>query len=269
MKQHILEEIIEKINSGAPPTHLSEFKKFDKKFYENLIFSIVGLHFEEREAHIRWEELLKHKYFMSEKLGYNVGIQVAALDYFFNYLKVLKNPIIMERKSFEKTETRAKFDQLTKVYNRQFLMYKLRTLVKKGNQFCILFFDIDNFKIYNDKNGHLAGDVALMEVTRIVRLLIDKGEFIGRWGGEEFIVAFPKNTKDQTLKKALRLKQYIEDFPIANEAVLPNGELTVSGGIACFPSEGGDIEKIIAVADKRLYSAKTLGKNRIIHEDSD
>lgn len=264
MKKKIFDEILQRIEQGATDKEISELKAFNPNFYGDLLYEIIGLRFSEKEAHFYWNELLKHKYYISEKVGRNVGIYVAALDYFYNLKKMIKEPMIIEKRKFKSTEKRAKIDPLTHVYNRDYFLYQANNLIKAGRPFCIFFFDIDDFKMYNDLNGHLAGDVALMEVTRIARVLLERNEIIARWGGEEFVILFPNCHKQCAYEKAERFRKYVKDFPIANESVLPNKELTISGGLACYPEDGNAIENILAKADALLYKAKSEGKNKIM-----
>lgn len=263
MKKQVYEEIMQKIRDGISEGETDDRRQPNAKFYSEFLNEIVSVKFSEREAHFYWTELMKHKYFLSAKIGRDIGIYVTALDYFYNEKKIIKEPKIIEREKYIRTERRAEIDPLTKVYNHGYLVYRAKELIRKNQQFCLLFFDIDDFKKYNDTNGHLAGDVALMEVTRVVRVLRSSGELIGRWGGEEFVVIFPDCDRDCAYKKSERLRRYIEDFPVANENILPGGELTISGGIACFPADGQNIEEIVAKADAHQYEAKSSGKNRI------
>lgn len=127
----------------------------------------------------------------------------------------------------------------------------------------IVMFDIDDFKEKNDTYGHQAGDFVLVEIVKIVRANIRSIDFIARYGGEEFILVFPETPSKAAFNLADRLRSIImeNDFKYKDNI---NMEITISGGIATYPDNGSDSETLIKVADKKLYSAKKNGKNKII-----
>lgn len=159
-------------------------------------------------------------------------------------------------------------DPLTKLYNRRFLYQRAtEELVRaKGYSSPVSFFmfDIDNFKHYNDTNGHPEGDRLLVSMTELIRNVTRKTSILARYGGEEFIVLLPNIDKEAAFIYAERVRNLIESTPFPYREKQPLGLVSISGGIAEFPSDGNTLEELIQLADAALYKAKENGRNRII-----
>jgi diguanylate cyclase (GGDEF)-like protein len=136
--------------------------------------------------------------------------------------------------------------------------------IREGTPISIFLFDIDNFKHYNDTNGHDEGDKLLRELSEIVRTVTRKNSVIVRYGGEEFIVMLPGITKEDALIYAERLREKIAEYPFMHRENQPLGCVSISGGVASFPIDGDSIYKVIQLADMSLYKAKSEGRNRVI-----
>jgi diguanylate cyclase (GGDEF)-like protein len=126
-----------------------------------------------------------------------------------------------------------------------------------------MMIDIDYFKQYNDLNGHIAGDVALREMAAILRRSVKREDVVARYGGEEFAVVLWNTDKSLGTVVAERLRREVQAVEFPNEQVLPAGDLTVSIGLAGFPSDSQDRAGLIARADQALYAAKRTGRNRV------
>ena len=165
----------------------------------------------------------------------------------------------------------ANTDSLTGLNNRNYLLkmakhYEEKSF-RKGTVISIFLFDIDNFKHYNDTNGHGAGDKLLKELGQLIRGATRKESTIARYGGEEFIVMLPDISKEDAFIYAERLREKVSQHPFQNREKQPLGFLSISGGVASFPEDGDSIYKVIHLADMSLYQAKSEGKNRILlHE---
>lgn len=158
-------------------------------------------------------------------------------------------------------------DPLTGIYNRRFIYEAFEKEIAKYKRlkkcFSIVIIDLDNFKKVNDTYGHLAGDKVLSEIALLLKSELRAMDFIGRLGGEEFLVIFSETPKKEAFLIANRLREKISSHPI----YLSSGEkifVTASFGIAECPSDGEDIDTLLAIADKRLYKAKALGKNLVV-----
>lgn len=168
---------------------------------------------------------------------------------------------------FEQTLIKSHTDSLTDLWNHGYfqslLQEELATSEKNKQPLCIIIADLDNFKVYNDKLGHQQGDKLLNQVAKVLKASARKEDTVCRYGGEEFAVLMGKTNKMEALVIAERIRQSIEKFNFQLEEILPNKQLTLSMGIACYPEDAAKKDELIIHADKALYEAKHQGKNRI------
>jgi len=163
----------------------------------------------------------------------------------------------------------ADYDGLTRLLNKRvFVGRKLAELMlaseKESEPLSVFVFDIDHFKNYNDKHGHLDGDDILRGVAQVLRASLRPGDLACRYGGEEFVVAMPHTRGDDGLAAADRIRAAIERFPFPKSGSQPLGRITISGGVAQFPVDGARGNILIEHADQALYAAKRDGRNRVI-----
>ncbi|TCT08103.1 sensor domain-containing diguanylate cyclase [Aquabacter spiritensis] len=157
----------------------------------------------------------------------------------------------------------AAIDPLTGTLNRRALRQRLDEemahAVKAGAPLAFVMVDVDHFKDYNDRHGHLQGDIALKKVATCLRGAARETDTIGRFGGEEFMLLLPETGDDTARLIAERLRERI-----ATSAEL-RWPLTVSVGVHVFHPEGKivPVDRLIALADLALYRAKQLGRNRV------
>ncbi len=129
-----------------------------------------------------------------------------------------------------------------------------------GTAYSLALLDIDYFKLYNDHYGHLAGDTALKQTTKIIRNHIRGADRLYRYGGEEFLLLLPDTNAEQALHAVNLVKNEISNSKIPH-AEAPKGILTISGGVA-----DGDADNWVAsvdAADRALYQAKQAGRDRV------
>ncbi|HTS87082.1 MAG TPA: diguanylate cyclase [Gemmatimonadales bacterium] len=156
-------------------------------------------------------------------------------------------------------------DPLTGLYNRRHLMTMLEAELRRGNRsdrgFAILMMDVDHFKTYNDAFGHQAGDDALMKVAGVLRTALREMDCPARYGGEEFVALLPDTTIDQAEEAAERIRARV------GEERFIGGQITLSIGVAEFPTHGTALDSLIASADAALYQAKRMGRDRVVRAD--
>ena len=119
--------------------------------------------------------------------------------------------------------------------------------------------DIDRFKMVNDSKGHLVGDKVLVQVSETIKKNMLGTDFVGRYGGEEFLIILPKTSREEAYIVGERIRKSIKDEEFANGT-----RITISGGVKEYEDES--IDAFIDEADKYLYHAKENGRNKIVYE---
>jgi len=122
--------------------------------------------------------------------------------------------------------------------------------------------DIDGFKQYNDKFGHIAGNKVLKEFAALLQNEVRVYDIVARYGGDEFCIIFPETDKEEALETAERIRFSIEKHKFPLEDIILGG-LTISTGLAAYPSGAKSMEELVLQADKALYKAKNAGRNLI------
>ncbi len=160
----------------------------------------------------------------------------------------------------KKLADRASTDALTGALNKRALLQEIDSLLvaRDKDVFCLLMFDIDNFKQLNDELGHVAGDMALKRLARIVKSSIREGDIFGRYGGDEFVVVFPRTPLSDARLVAERIRRRVE-----SDRTGP--PITLSMGLAAYPLDGENATSLIKAADEGLYLSKRKGRNCVSH----
>jgi len=171
------------------------------------------------------------------------------------------------RAVMEKLEEVSITDDLTQIYNHRYLIsrlhYEFERAKRYGLSISLIMLDIDHFKLYNDNNGHLAGDDALRKVAGLINGAIRETDIVGRYGGEEFAIILLHADMIQLAEVAERIRKIIEETPFPNEELQPMGKITVSIGGSCLSDGMMTMEDLIRSADEALYKAKRNGRNQI------
>ena len=164
-------------------------------------------------------------------------------------------------------ERQSTLDSLTGALNHSYFLKLLETEADfiriSSRPLSLIMLDIDYFKKYNDSFGHLVGDKVLVSITKIVQSHIKNTDLVGRWGGEEFVIALPGANGAQAFQVAERIQASMKKLELKDREDMTIPYPTISMGIAEFPGEEEDIIKLIDLADRRLYEAKDKGRNKI------
>jgi len=166
-------------------------------------------------------------------------------------------------------------DPLTGVYNRRYMEQRLQEEIAKARRYkfdlSLLLFDLDHFKLINDKHGHQAGDKVLVDMSTLVVHELRDTDILARYGGEEFLAIVPNTSPADANSLAERLRKRIEGHtffvgPVADES--EEIKLTVSIGVSSYGGSTTSQESLIHTADKNLYRAKDQGRNRVVADNS-
>jgi len=163
---------------------------------------------------------------------------------------------------YTQLEQKSRLDGLTGLFNRRHFEERLKDEISRhsryGDAFSIFMLDLDNFKAYNDAYGHLAGDLLLNQVGRIIESSVRNADQPFRYGGDEFVVVLPQTATDDAYVVAERVREHI-----AREMEKRAITVTCSIGLASYPTDGVVSDELVGVADTALYHAKRTGGNRI------
>ncbi|HEX2141026.1 MAG TPA: GGDEF domain-containing protein, partial [Candidatus Limnocylindria bacterium] len=156
----------------------------------------------------------------------------------------------------------ARMDVVTGIGNRRALDEALASLT--GQRLAAVLVDVDHFKAFNDRNGHLAGDSALGRIGEILREVVRKGDLVFRYGGEEFLILIPGGDREGAGRLAERLRQGVED-----DVAFQQWGLTISAGVAVADRFSASSPlPLLRRADSALYQAKRTGRNRVVVDDA-
>lgn len=157
-------------------------------------------------------------------------------------------------------------DPLTGLHNRRYLEARLTEELSRSKRYdyplSFMMIDIDDFKHYNDRNGHQAGDRALEITAQCLRAALRKVDVASRYGGEEFSILLPQTTLEEAGVIADRIRRKIFTTPFTHGKAQPLGAVTVSIGLSALSPALDSAEAIVRAADRALYHAKSHGKNR-------
>ncbi len=167
-------------------------------------------------------------------------------------------------------ERLAVIDELTGLYNRrrfnELLTYAMASSKRYGRPLSLLFFDLDDFKDYNDAYGHLEGDIVLKKVAHCARKVLRQDiDFCCRYDGEEFTVILQETPKEGAIRVAERLRkeaEALEFHPKTTEGTSGPSKMTISVGVAEFNND--DAYTLVDRADQAMYEAKRQGKNKVV-----
>ncbi len=194
--------------------------------------------------------------YLDRKVSCTIKYDMQKLQILMMYLSLL----------WENREIEAKYmrDPLTKLFFRDVFISKIRDYIynddHRTKHFVLMMIDIDHFKTVNDLYGHQKGDEVLAQVAEIIGRSLRKNDLIGRYGGEEFIVALLNHHLDGGMRVAERIRKNIERSKLLGTL----RTLTISIGVVEYPTDAIWIDELICKADECLYRAKKHGRNRVI-----
>jgi diguanylate cyclase (GGDEF)-like protein/PAS domain S-box-containing protein len=158
-------------------------------------------------------------------------------------------------------------DAVTGLFNRRYLEEsgerELYRMARGKQPAGLAMIDLDHFKTFNDTFGHEGGDALLRAFGQFLREHLRKEDIACRYGGEEFCILFCESTLDDTVRRAEQLRSEVGNLTVQYRGQ-HLGVITVSIGVASYPTHGGALTDLIAAADRALYQAKADGRNRVV-----
>ncbi|WZL81814.1 sensor domain-containing diguanylate cyclase [Vallitaleaceae bacterium 9-2] len=148
----------------------------------------------------------------------------------------------------------SRYDELTNICNRRYGREQLKRLMKAKTPFVLVSIDLNNLKAVNDMYGHDVGDALIQSFVKNTKIFISKDDIISRYGGDEFIIIFPKHTPLEVRVILDDLKHYLKNQSIMNEG--PPISVSFSYGLVEYPSETINYDELLKIADDRMYNNK-------------
>lgn len=187
------------------------------------------------------------------------------------YLRTLRERSLVQdlTRAHARLKDVAHIDSLTGLHNRRHLQGHLSLVWERAcrdrSEFSLLLIDIDHFKKFNDRYGHLAGDLCLQRMARVIQDCLRRpGDVVARHGGEEFMVVLPNTEETFAAGVAERIRQAVEGLDIRHESSTTALHLTVSVGVvACKALPQVGVDQVISRAEQALHQAKSEGRNRV------
>lgn len=165
----------------------------------------------------------------------------------------------------------ASTDALTGLLNRRVLLAEMKRRMEEARRYdsklTVMMLDIDRFKQVNDQYGHLAGDRVLKKISAVIVKCARRTDYLGRYGGEEFLLVCPNTDADETAILAERIRSAVE--ALEQNALGIARRITLSIGIAQMWHAELELKELIAAADRGLYRAKEAGRNQVCIETSE
>lgn len=240
-------------------------RKWGGAVYPAFIRLLTRLEFQEPAARKHWETAREHAESLEARLGRNVDFRIALADYFVSRHKKIRHPMVLEIHLYQRSEAERLTDGLTGLFNFRYMKGLLPRMFahakRTGHPLGLAFFDLDDFKAYNDRYGHEGGNDLLQKAAGVLTGAVREMDVVCRYGGEEFAILLPGADKLGALAVAERVRTGLERLALPGGR--PGKKVTLSGGIACYPGDGDSAEALLQAADSAMYHAKSLGKNRV------
>ena len=232
-------------------------------FFSDLLYTISHRYFAPERAETLWHKILAHKSLISKRLGRNVRITVATLDYLSNITSELRTSTLISEARVSEMASLAMRDGMTGLFNHstchELLELELRNYRRYGVGVSLLVLDIDDFKSVNDRKGHQEGDRILVELAKTLTEEARDTDICCRVGGDEFVVILRlTNDSQQACRMAERIRAKAATIACDGQ------QMAISVGVALSDHETTSPNAFIERADRSLQRAKVNGKNQVV-----
>ncbi|MCW8883982.1 MAG: GGDEF domain-containing protein [Motiliproteus sp.] len=224
-----------------------------------------------------YKDITSHRSEIMSGVLSSVAILAGILILIFGLVyQLLRISIAQLRATQVKLQHIATTDELTGLLNRreimsraeqEFLRHQRACIYHPDSSFSAMMIDIDHFKQVNDHFGHTTGDAVLRQFSELLQEQCRGYTHVGRYGGEEFLILLPDTDLDKALVVAERLRMAVKSSPISHDS--NSVTVTLSVGISTVNEQDSDFDQILVRADRALYHAKELGRDRVVTEYCD
>jgi diguanylate cyclase (GGDEF)-like protein len=232
-----------------------------------MIFQVIAdLHLDRGAAFNHWIQVNRHSLWLNNQVGRPIPLAASICDYFANQEnKLINHPKITTIEHFDSLLNHSTIDSLTGLFNRNCfndtLAHLLALTQREDSELSLVFFDLDDFKLVNDTYGHQIGDMVLRKFGKLLSNSIRKSDIALRYGGEEFVILMPNTNHKDALMLSNRIRLNVKSTPFIENGT--NLHISISGGLAVYPTHAKTSDELIYSADSALYRAKGAGKNNI------
>jgi diguanylate cyclase (GGDEF)-like protein len=235
--------------------------------YAALLLILTGLGFEESEARLHWDEVLKHRQRLGQALQRNVGLRVAVLDYFVNVNRQLVSPRIIDLSLHDRQDPSSPVDARTGLWNARQFLSALQKEIRRAKRYklelTVLYLDIDDFREINERHGELVGDILLREVAILVKNRIRDIDMAARLSGEEFGLILPETERMGAFLVAERIRKEVERHFMRRDIDGRPIAMTVTIGMAKYPADAAMPDRLLRRAEEAMHQAKARGGNTV------
>jgi diguanylate cyclase (GGDEF)-like protein len=229
-----------------------------EQIYSAVLSYLFGRDFSLSEAGHYWREATEP---IRRADSPDQSFRALLLNYLRQKTTILNNPRIIESHVLEEIKRSAVTDDLTQLYNQSYFKKQLQQAIdltpqEEEQTFGVLIFDLDYFKQFKDRCGHLKGDEILRKIAEIMLEICNELDLPARYGGDKFAILLPDHNLEEAFMKAETLRKIIASKTFSCQERLDSKHLTISGGVACYPLNGTTPEALIEAADRLLYQAK-------------
>jgi diguanylate cyclase (GGDEF)-like protein len=167
---------------------------------------------------------------------------------------------------YNRAKERAFVDDVTELFNARYLLQAAEREIQRADRYCkelcVLFLDLDRFKLVNDQYGHLVGSQVLRSLSLVLQQCIRQVDTLARYGGDEFTILLVDTDLESGLVIAERIRRTVAETLLEGGRGVPI-RLSISIGVSAYPNDSRDRDELLDLSDKAMYRAKSLGRNRV------